>query len=102
MNASLTSSSQNPFCLLSGESLLALTEYLRTYLSKSLPDYMVPSFFVFVDKIPLTPNGKIDRKSLPAPDASLRLVGDAYVSPSTEIESEIGRATCRERVCQYV
>ncbi|NTU47545.1 MAG: amino acid adenylation domain-containing protein, partial [Syntrophobacteraceae bacterium] len=39
---------------------------LRSYLSTSLPNYMIPSFFVFVERIPLNPNGKIDRKALPA------------------------------------
>lgn len=40
---------------------------LKSYLKRSLPDYMIPSMFVFLEKMPLTPNGKIDRKGLPAP-----------------------------------
>lgn len=69
--------------------LSGLTEDLRNYLVRSLPDYMIPSFFVYIDKIPLTPNGKIDRKALPAPDLSLQLVGDEYVAPQTPVEQEL-------------
>ncbi|MGH7834634.1 MAG: amino acid adenylation domain-containing protein, partial [Candidatus Binatia bacterium] len=41
---------------------------LRAFLQAKLPDYMLPSVFVFLDSLPLTPSGKIDRKALPAPD----------------------------------
>ena len=62
---------------------------LKEFLSAKLPDYMIPAFFVFIDKVPLTPNGKIDRKSLPAPDLSLRQIGDAYVAPQTPLQENL-------------
>jgi len=85
----LTSSSGDSFAILYGGDLPALTEDLRNHLARSLPDYMIPSFFLYIDKIPLTSNGKIDRKSLPAPNLSLRLVSDAYVAPRTLIEQDL-------------
>ena len=59
---------------------------LRSFLLAKLPDYMVPGAFVFLETMPLTPNGKIDRRVLPAPDSSLREQEDKFVAPSTPTE----------------
>ncbi|SYX91578.1 Linear gramicidin synthase subunit C [Pseudomonas reidholzensis] len=62
-------------------------EALRSALKTTLPDYMVPAHLLFLPGLPLTGNGKLDRKALPQPDASL-LQGD-YVAPQTELEQQI-------------
>ncbi|NOQ25383.1 MAG: amino acid adenylation domain-containing protein [Bacteroidales bacterium] len=59
---------------------------LRTYLSQSLLDYMIPSYFVRLNVMPLTSNGKIDRKALPEPEFE---VGDAYVRPRNDLEFKL-------------
>ncbi|MDN5431788.1 MAG: AMP-binding protein, partial [Pseudomonadales bacterium] len=60
---------------------------LRRALKADLPDYMVPSHFVFLAQMPLTPNGKLDRKGLPLPDASQ--MQQQYLAPQTELEQQI-------------
>jgi acyl carrier protein len=62
----------------------SLIDECRSSLKAALPDYMLPSLFMRLDAIPLTANGKLDRKGLPAPDASLGQ--HQYVAPSTEVE----------------
>lgn len=59
---------------------------IKTALLELLPDYMVPSHFVFVDSIPTTTNGKLDRQALPAFDLTEQ---DNYVAPSTELQMQL-------------
>jgi natural product biosynthesis luciferase-like monooxygenase protein len=63
---------------------------LKSALRDSLPDFMVPAHFVVLDALPQTPNGKIDRKQLPAPDHALQAaVAVEYVAPSGDLEATI-------------
>jgi acetyltransferase-like isoleucine patch superfamily enzyme/acyl carrier protein len=64
---------------------------LRGALREKLPDYMVPSAFVFMDKFPLTANGKIDKKALPKPDTDRPDLQDVFVAPRTETEKTLAR-----------
>ena len=61
-------------------------EQLRRFLKGRLPDYMVPSAFVLLKSLPLTPGGKVDRRELPAPEIERDGTGNAYVAPRTETE----------------
>jgi len=63
-------------------------EGILVYLKDKLPDYMVPTVLMEMDKFPLTANGKIDRNALPDPDAG-ELLGDQYVAPRNDVEAKL-------------
>ncbi|WP_410000244.1 non-ribosomal peptide synthase/polyketide synthase [Pseudomonas aeruginosa] len=65
----------------------ALRDTLRQALKASLPEHMVPAHLLFLERLPLTANGKLDRRALPAPDAS-RLQRD-YTAPRSELEQRL-------------
>jgi non-ribosomal peptide synthetase component F len=62
-------------------------ESIKNVLKDNLPDYMVPAYLIFLLDLPLTANGKLDRRALPQPDAS-QLQGE-YLAPQTELEQNI-------------
>jgi amino acid adenylation domain-containing protein len=61
---------------------------MRTFMKQKVPEFMVPSNFVLMDALPLTANGKVDRKALPKPDVA-KSIAENYVAPRTEIERDM-------------
>ncbi|QNN43939.1 AMP-binding protein [Pedobacter roseus] len=75
-------------CYFTGSSELSSGD-LRSYLSGLLPSYMVPGHYVLLASLPLTGNGKVDRRALPDPAGLGVSTGMDYVAPSTDIEREL-------------
>jgi amino acid adenylation domain-containing protein len=70
----------------------ALMQSLRT----RLPDYMVPSTFVRLENFPLTPNAKLDRKSLPQPGSKRPLLANDLIAPRTAVEKQLAGLWCEQ------
>ncbi|HZN06341.1 MAG TPA: amino acid adenylation domain-containing protein [Pyrinomonadaceae bacterium] len=67
------------------------TSELRNLLKQRVPDYMIPRSFVVLEEFPLTSNGKIDRKALPAPDGARPDLDHEFAPPSSAVEQELAR-----------
>jgi len=74
------------------------TKVLKDRLSKKLPDYMIPSFFVMLDHIPLSDNGKVNRSVLPEPEIES---GDEFIAPRNEVERAIAHILCDVLTIDY-
>jgi len=67
---------------------------LRQYLNDLLPEYMIPSSWVFLERLPLTANGKVDLKALPDPDNQRPGLDQAFVAPGDRLETTVSKIWC--------
>jgi amino acid adenylation domain-containing protein/non-ribosomal peptide synthase protein (TIGR01720 family) len=69
---------------------ISMSEW-RSRLSEQMPEYMIPAVVVELRELPLTSNGKVDRKALPEPDGARPKLGTSYEAPRNEVEAELCR-----------
>lgn len=69
--------------------LIVNVDELRDFLGHKLPDYMIPSAFIFLDTFPLTPNGKVDRKALPNPKQTAAKRQSNFVAPNDPVQLQL-------------
>ncbi|MFN6567373.1 amino acid adenylation domain-containing protein [Dendronalium sp. ChiSLP03b] len=67
----------------------AKTDEVRRFLKQRLPDYMMPSTFVILEALPMTPNGKVDRRALPEPAQIRQELEETFVAPRDEMELQL-------------
>ena len=77
--------------LATNENLSPSISDIRSFLQRKLPDYMIPSAFVFLDALPRTPNGKVDYRSLPIPEFERSRLETEFVAPHTSVEKALAR-----------
>jgi len=64
---------------------------IRSFLKQKLPEYMIPSAFVFLDALPRTPNGKVDHRALPGPDLERSRLETKFIAPRTQVEKVLAK-----------
>jgi aspartate racemase len=66
-----------------------MTTELKALLKKTLPDYMIPAYFVALEKLPLMASGKIDRRALPSPNGTRPELDEAHIAPRDDLERRL-------------